>query len=135
MMLHHQITARRFVWLALLLSVAAGCGKSGPPVYRVTGEVTWDGAPLGEGDILFESGDALPAYGKIRDGAFEFESTAGAKRVVIQATKEADTVDPAMGARPRISFIPPRYNANTTLSAEVQESGDNHFRFELTRQD
>ena len=119
-----------------LIACLLGCGKSGPKKYDVSGEVTWEGVPLADGDILFEAVDGgIPDHGKIAEGQFRFQATAGAKKVSILATQAAAEVDPEMGTAPRVSYIPPRYNANTTLTANVTSDGENHFTFVLTDQE
>jgi hypothetical protein len=59
------------------LSLAAtlvGCGQKGPVLVPVRGEVTFKGAPLKEGTVVYlpaESGDARQASGRIQpDGTF-----------------------------------------------------------------
>ena len=117
--------------LATLLAVA-GCGDSGPRRYPVTGEVTWEGQPLPDGDILFTPpGGGVPDAGKIVAGEFKLRATEGPKTVAIFATRESGQVDPEMGAAPRESYIPARYNDQSNLTAEVDPGGENHFRFEL----
>ena len=76
----------------------------------------------------------LGDHGKIVQGKFELEATAGKKRVSITATKEAENVDPDMGMAPRISYIPHRFNTATELTVEVTADGPNNFDFELTAQ-
>jgi len=116
--------------LALLLS---GCGSSGPETCTVTGTVTWNGSPVPEGNILFTSADGkgVPDSGRIEDGKYKLEVKPGKKKVAIHAEREVGEVDPIMGARPRRSYIPPKYNVQTELTAEVTPGAKNAFPFEL----
>ena len=110
-----------------------GCGDSGPPKYKVTGNVTWEGSPLPEGDIILTPTDGgIPDHGKISAGTFEMQATEGAKTVSIMATHAAAEVDPAMGAAPQQQYIPHRYNANTELTATIQANDTNQLQFDLT---
>src|SRR5437868_3321743 len=73
-----------------LLLLAAGCGKSRPNMFPVSGTVTWKGQPLEEADIIFEpiDGRTVIVAGKVVAGAYSLESPAGQKRVQIQATRQ-----------------------------------------------
>ena len=123
------------VALLFTAGMLAGCGDSGPKKYKVTGEVTWEGAPLPEGDIVLTPvGGGLPDHGEIVNGKFTFQATAGEKEVSIMATKAAAQVDPDMGVAPQVPYIPLRYNAQTELTATVDPDGANHFTFTLTEQ-
>ena len=125
-----------FLPLLLILGFAVaipGCGDSGPPKYKVTGNVTWEGSPLPEGDIILTpSNGGIPDHGKISAGRFEMQATEGAKTVSIMATRAAADVDPEMGAAPQQQYIPHRYNANSELTATVQPNDTNQLQFDLT---
>ena len=117
-----------------LQSTSPGCGAKGPATYPVSGTVTFNGAPLDNGQISLRSvdGDATPAGGVILEGKFTLQSTAGEKIVEINATREAGPVDPTMGQAPREQYIPKKYNVESTLRATVAPDGPNTFEFPLT---
>jgi len=123
---------------ALLLAATAplGCGRSGPETYPVSGTVTFDGQPVPDGHIQFvpADGKGLPDPGKIENGEFSFDAKPGPKRVEIEASRETGPVDKSMGLAPRESYIPPCYNLETTLTAEVTPDGPNEFNFPLKSQ-
>jgi hypothetical protein len=112
---------------------APGCGDAGPKTYAVFGTVSLDGRPLEEGDIYFYpldpniSADA----GKIKAGQFAFRTKAGKKRVEIRASRVVPGKQTPMGGPMRVEFLPARYNAQTTLTAEVLTKGDKRFEFPL----
>ncbi|GAG42912.1 unnamed protein product [marine sediment metagenome] len=113
--------------------IFVGCGDSGPKRYPVTGEVTWEGQPLPDGDILFTPVDGgVPDAGKVIDGKFEMQAVAGPKNVSIFATRETGEVDATMGVAPRESYLPVRYNDATKLTADVDPAAENQFVFPLT---
>src|SRR5262249_25057892 len=121
----------------LLLPLAAGCGTK---TVSVSGTVTWEEqgqakAPLKEGRILFEpeDGKGEQVSAESKDGKYSRRVPPGKKKVQIHATREkrGAKVDPAMGAVPREQFIPPRYNQETKLRADVTEKGPNDFPFDL----
>jgi len=122
--------------VACLLFGLAGCAKSvveGPPKITVTGTVQWDGKPLDVGDVLFidTAGDDRRYAGVIKNGEFQFECTPGAKRVEVQAFRNGNVpVDKV--SHDNGQYIPRQYNEQSTLVAEVSESGENHFEFRLT---
>jgi len=140
----HTKLALRFLGVVLAaFALAGGCSSGGRPAektYPVSGNVTLDGQPLAEGEIIFKD----PAKGEvhlgpIKDGKFQLQATAGPKRVEIYAYKmELDPVAREMygeEAQPaKVNYIPARYNTESTLTANVEASTDpgrNSFRFEL----
>lgn len=120
--------------------VGCGGGSTGPATFPVSGKVTFDGAPLAEGQIIFRDADGKVASGagKIENGEFAFEAIAGKKEVVITATKEIPGKTVAGGApdEPPVpameQFLPEKYNEKTTLEANVSDSGSNEYSFDLT---
>jgi hypothetical protein len=130
------MTALRFVSCASLVAaavLAAGCGR--PAAVPVSGTVTWDGKAMPDGKILFEDEDVKipPASGDVKAGKYAVRVPPGKKKVRINASREVPggKVDPAMGGVPRQSYVPARYNSDTTLSADVKAARDNRFDFPL----
>jgi len=128
--------------LVVLCFAPCGCQPSSPhkeETYPVSGTVTLDGEPLAEGDIHFitketASLDVLPIQG----GRFEGQAKAGKRRVEIKAyrtEKPAETSGqptmPGADQPTRVNYIPARYNTESTLTADVTETGPNQFTFEL----
>jgi hypothetical protein len=118
------------------LAVGVGCSSGDrPPLGRVSGTVTLDGASLPGVVVSF-----APAEGRssmaITDAAGRYElsyvgSVKGARvgshrvRVYPPATDDEDNTRSFSGPR-----IPARYNAESTLTAEVRR-GRNEFDFAL----
>ena len=120
-----------------LCSLLLGCGPSGPETYTATGEVTFDGQPVEEGEIIFRAADGAvgSVEGKILGGRYELETSPGEKRVEITARRTIERASAASSGEPAISFqsyIPERYNEKTELSANVTPAGPNKFDFALT---
>jgi len=119
--------------LAVATAIATvGCGD-GTGQRQVSGTVMLDGQPIEKGEIALypASGDGTPQGGPIMDGKFQFQAAPGEKRVEITATREAAT--PAPDGLPNyVSYIPAKYNRQSTLTETVQDSGANVFVFELT---
>jgi hypothetical protein len=115
--------------LAILL-VTLGC-SSGPKMYRVTGEATFDGEPVDNGEILLLAVDkrVSPDAGRIEKGKFDFLAKPGIKRVEIRATKQIGTS--AMGPIMK-EYVPIQFNGESTLQEEVKEIPENRFTFTLT---
>jgi hypothetical protein len=122
----------RLLRLTLAGLFLAGCGPSGPPTYEVSGTVTWNGQPLPAGDITFEPVDpsVTPDHGKIRKGQFQLRAKAGAKKVVIIATRPGK-YSSVVQSYEREAYLPARYNTHTELTAEVKPDGVNRFDFPL----
>lgn len=136
-------------WLACAAAAALmGCGPGGArrDALPISGLVTLDGQPLKSGYIVFEPKDGQPTQsgGMISDGVFnvpaEHGAAPGAYSVAIFAEGETAPIQATPGtpeyeaaaARKTTNKIPPRYNFNSELTAEVTRDGENHFTFELT---
>jgi len=121
-----------FALACLIFLSAAGCSgnKDLPPLGTVTGVVTLDGKPLADANVAFapEHGrtsiartDAAGRYELYYDGPHK-GAAVGRHRVIITATPSMDEANPIL--------VPARYNAQTTLTAEVK-AGKNTFDFAL----
>ncbi len=127
-----------FFLAALLTLTAVGCGgKSGPATAEVTGEITFDGQPVAEGDITFlpADGQGHPYAGKIVAGKYSLKCEPGKKRVEITAFRPVpgkfNEDNPGEKTPVIEQYIPPEYNAQSKLEADVSASGPNAFPFEL----
>ena len=128
---------RRFSFLTLLLAAVtlllSGCGGEG--TRPVTGAVTMDGAPLAKVTITFypvEGGRANSIADTNEQGEYALRYTSKAKgaipgkyQVLISKTKKVASGE-------TVETIPLRYNSKSELVAEVTNSGDNVFNFNLT---
>jgi hypothetical protein len=116
----------------------AGCGPAPLTVFPVKGTVTLDGAPLADGEVHFKD-DAAAKFGTftVKGGAFTGECQAGNYRVEIHSYKdEAAKADATGYVAPegtiKVETIPPAFNADSKLTAEVKSSGANEYKFEVT---
>ncbi len=130
---------------AVLLIGLAGCGAQTDefPREAVSGTVTLDGQPLKEGTIQFmpdaqTSNGGTGATGMIRAGQFEIPRAEGPSpghfSVVILSGGGSDGITAATipGEGPIAKeTIPARYNAQTTLSADIKPGGPNTLEFPL----
>ncbi len=117
--------------LRMVLLLALGCGSG---TCEVTGTVTFDGQPVPHGDIVLNDveGRLGPDYGKIEDGRFALQAKPGRKKVEIRASREVPERKTEMGAYFE-DYIPRRYNAETTLTADVTPGGKNHWDYKLEK--
>ena len=129
--------------LILLGPVLCGCGGGGLDRLPVAGSVTLDGNPLADGSITFiPTGEGVTAGGKIADGQYEIPRSdgpvPGSHQVRINASEPTGEtiIDPAGDIEvPQMrSLIPPKYNVQSELTAEVTADGPNRFDFELSSQ-
>lgn len=111
--------------ILLGLGLLAGCGQ-GPSCW-VKGQVTFDGQPVEDGEIVLRPvketpGPAAPA--KITGGNYEIGESAGLKAgtflVLITATKNG------------VQYIPDKYNVASETTVDLQ-GGDNSKDFSLER--
>jgi hypothetical protein len=137
---------------ALVLSLA-GCSEGAVdhlPRQAVAGKVTLDDRPLERGPITFDPADpgrpdAVSAGAVIVDGSYAIGRsggpTPGRHRVAILGG--AGDADPpagdAPGPRPRPSAgkkptVPEKYNAQSTLTAEVKGDASNMINYEMKSQ-
>lgn len=132
-----EVAAPVFLWLAVGCSPADGLNRQ-----AMSGTVTVDGEPLVSGAILFEpeteqSGTAVGAT--IRRGTFLIARDQGAVpgdycvRVYASSGKQTP---PTRGQtertpRPMIERLPPRYNTQSKLRAEVVARRENKYVFDL----
>ncbi len=117
-----------FGLLAASAMIFAGCGPSGPVTHSVSGAVTFDGAPVTDGEIVFRdaAGQEKSYGGPIADGKYSFESSPGKKTVEISAMREVpgkmDTSNPGEEVPLREQYIPEKFNGASELTAEVTDS-------------
>jgi hypothetical protein len=117
--------------------VAVGCGKSKPSFQEVSGHVMFQRHLLRKGLIEFvpTSPGGSSAGAIIRDGKYTVRTEAGllpgSYRVKIVPTvpPRADWEATPQGG-PQI-VIPPKYNSNTTLTAEVKAESPQTIDFAL----
>lgn len=123
--------------LVVGLCLSAGCsGQPAKTTLTVSGKATFAGEPIKEGDILFIATDGAAATdaGKIADGSYVAEVSPGAKKVQIVARRPVpgkfDTSNPGQEVPILEQYIPPGFNEQTTLTADVSDAKTT-FDFEL----
>lgn len=100
----------------------------------VTGSVTWKGEIPDHGDIILhpEDGLSMPDPGKIVNGRFKVETTAGKKRVQVSWSREKAVPAGVMGQGEREQLISKDYHTHESkLSIEVIPGQKNEFDFQL----
>jgi hypothetical protein len=135
---------RSLNWLfgACILAVGmTGCADGRAKHYAVSGVVKWQGKPLDHGAITFLAED--PAIGTggamIKDGQYDIPAKQGLlpgryKVVITSVDSKNKVLDP--DSPPGYLPVPkdriqPKYNAQTTLMADVKAEGQNTFNFEV----
>jgi hypothetical protein len=117
----------------LLPGLAFGC-RSGPLMCDVSGTITLDGQPVPDGEIIFQAvnNDITPDVGQIMAGRFSLRVRVGPKRVLILSSKKVPGKGPRGENFMLVRTIPPRYNDETTLQADIKPEGPNHFEYPLS---
>jgi hypothetical protein len=121
--------SKHILWLS---GIALLLGCSRPETVEVSGNVTWQGAPISNGDIVFVATDPHIAAvaGKISDGAFTLRCKPGDKRVEIQSYRLTGRKT-LQGNPEGEMYIPERYNTKSELAANVILNGTNTLEFAL----
>jgi hypothetical protein len=147
-----SLAVRRLAYLPVTLAGfgLAGCAGATDDLPRkaISGRVTLDGQPLARGSIAFDPADQgqqhpVSVGAAIEGGSFAIPAatgpTPGKYRVAILAPDAAAeaALPESPGAPPKrsqakVGAIPDRYNARSTLSADVTPGGPNSFTYELT---
>jgi hypothetical protein len=126
------------------LALVAGCGGASDELPRqaVSGTVNLYGRPLKSGIIQFlpaEPGATTAGGGSIADGKYAIAKAEGLVpgKYQVQITSpppaegQAKAVMPGDPLPPPKEPIPTKYNAQTTLTAQVSKEGPNTFVFDL----
>ncbi|MHC4180647.1 MAG: hypothetical protein ACYSWU_24370 [Planctomycetota bacterium] len=131
--------------LVLAFCGGGGCGGPGDPC-SLTGQVTFNGRPLGEGDLRLDPIEETPGPGgsaKIIGGRYEIPRDAGMlagkHRVRVTATRATgrmvENPDAFLGpvAGPAqepeiVQYIPAKYNADSELTVTLV-AGENQHDF------
>jgi hypothetical protein len=136
----------RTATLAAGLSFLAGCssGDVGDGLAReaVSGAVTLDGRPLDSASITFIPVDPNApggTSGEIQAGSYKIGSdrgpVAGSYKVAIATVPPSaagsEPPPPGEAPKPKPDPIPARYNAKTTLTADIKAGGPNILDFAL----
>jgi hypothetical protein len=130
--------------IILALVLAAGCGSDDSRGRRaISGDVTLDGRPLGEGVILLEPRSAtdpgMTVGATIRRGSFAIPRdqgpAPGSYRVRIYSSSGVQA-PPGEGQseatrRPMVERLPSAYNTRSQVGVDVTADGPNRFRFDL----
>ncbi len=130
---------RAVAWTTAFLALVfiGGCG--GGDLAQVSGTVTLDGQPLEGAQVSFwpldaEAGSDRPSAG-VTDGSGQYRLMYTAEEPGVLPGRHKVEISTASGGEegPKAERLPPRYNTNTELTAEVT-SGRNTLDFELTSQ-
>jgi hypothetical protein len=115
---------------ALAILFLVGCG---PTVHTVKGTVTYDGAPLADGSIVFKSKDPKVGSGggAIKDGKYTAAVKPGQYTVEIRASKMMPLPAGQKGAMGETEmnqeYIGEKYNAKSELSADISGAKEQNF--------
>jgi hypothetical protein len=129
--------SKRLIWLVLGLPIVAACSK-GPPLERVTGQVTLDGKPVPLATVEFIPENGRPSQA-VTDAEGRYEllytldragSLVGKHKVRISTWRQ-----PEIDEQERVTLhpetLPARYNYESELTYEVQPDQENIADFAL----
>jgi hypothetical protein len=131
----------RWLWLCGFLGAVVflgGCGPEAPKTVKVSGTVNLDDKPLPEGEVtLVGASGTVPDVFLVKEGKFQGQAKPGKVKVEIRVYKEAkpppkDGTEAGPNAPPsRENILPARFNTESTLTAEVKDSGLNPSKFDV----
>lgn len=138
-------TLRGLLGTAIVLALVAGCGKRGPDLMPISGEVKFDGKPLATGVIEFIPNPDTngPSTGaQIEAGRYSVPRDKGAVvgnyRVQITSIQKTGEKIPAGTGAPEGTMvddirqvIPRAYNSESTLTAKVVKGDNAKTNFDL----
>jgi hypothetical protein len=137
-----KIDRSGLVVTGVLLGLLVGCRGE----RAVIGTVTFEGEPVAEGTISFEPADrnGPTTGGTITGGEFRLINEAaplpGKQLVRINAGRKTGRQIPAGTPLPAgtmideiESYIPPMYNATSTLTCEIGAAAEDHVTFDLKK--
>jgi hypothetical protein len=128
--------SRLAICSVLALAWNSGCGpeqQRGAPVANVKGTAHIDRKPIPTGEIHFSMTGVPPRVLEIKDGAFSGEAPVGKNQVEVFIYAEGPPAAKYGGTRAKINTTSERYwGPKTTLSASVNASGANEFKFDIT---
>lgn len=134
-MLKQSTTLLVVVAAALLAGCSGGSDDRFAPTVEVTGQVTYNGKPISDGEIQFTSAEdrqnGSEASVFIKQGNYTAHVTRGTKQVRIYAHKPDGAADET-GSQSQAQYLPAKYNGKSELEVEV---GDEAVvaDFELTK--
>jgi hypothetical protein len=116
--------------LAAISLAVAGC--DGERLYRVVGDVSWQGTPIEDGQINFFAEDATvrPTSAKIVNGRYDARVPAGRMKVEVHGQKDMG-YNEAMHQNTKKHYVSAEYNAETRLRFEVGPHDNNVADFHL----
>ncbi|HZZ78745.1 MAG TPA: hypothetical protein VFE62_09520 [Gemmataceae bacterium] len=124
------------VCVGIIIAFTGGCTPSvpkPPPLAKVQGKVNLDGAPMKSGEIEFDAPAQPPKVFKVEDGVFSGEAFTTKNTVRIHMYKEGPPASTDPDKKPmRMEVLPAKYNAQTTLSADVPAAGASDLKFDVT---
>jgi len=130
------------VVFAAAIAVCSGCdrGVELPELGEVTGTITLDGKPLEGANVMFEPrGEGVMSAGRTDStGKYELRyllpGTTNVKGAVIG--KHAVRIErlPEPGREADAMVLPPRYNVESTMTADVKPGKNENVNFDLTSQ-
>lgn len=132
------MNARTTFLLVLCVFSVLGCGKSAPPTFTVSGQVTFDGSPVTEGSVTLEDGSTgvADAYPIQPDGSYSASVPQGTYKVSIQPpmTVVADSANSEGGEEfKKVDNIPNRYWSSFESGLEVSVSQDTTYDVVMTK--
>jgi len=134
------ISTPSWVLVLLLLASVAGCGPARPATTRVSGLVSFKGAPVAEAYVNFIPADGRPASGRTdAEGRFSLstfvpgDGVLPGEHVVTVSKQVASKSNPDDIYQNYVDLLPPQYGSLRTspLRATVEAGGSHDLTFDL----
>jgi hypothetical protein len=125
--------------LVILVLLVAGCGPDGPAIAYVSGRVTMDGKPLPNATVVFIPDNGRPAAAMTdANGKYVLEFSEGRHGAIPgpNTIRISTLRDPTPGEGKEAipgskETVPPKYNAESSLTFNVEPKKRNVANFDL----
>jgi hypothetical protein len=123
--------------ISLVLVSSLGCGGGDdqklPPLAKVSGNVSLDGAPMPQGQVRFVLEGQPGRTVEVKDGAFTGEAFTGKNRVEVVSEKDGPPHPMEQGKFLKVNVVDAKYSGmSSQLTADVPASGATGLKFEVT---
>ncbi|EAQ82748.1 hypothetical protein [Blastopirellula marina] len=115
--------------IGLILLACAACGPSQAPMYHLQGEISYNGVPLQNGELLLQDADGVGAsfHSVVTDGRYDLKTSPGEKLVQIKGYRKTGRIvepNPGEPVEEIESFLSKKFNDKSAMKITVNADRD-----------